>query len=108
MVKLNIGGHKYLTSRDTLFDGWSGDGCAFFKALLDGRFEAKLVNGDYLFIDRKGRYFEPILDYLRTGVWQLPGHLRKDERLVLAEAQFYGVEIKLWSSSPTSPFIRPS
>lgn len=35
----------------------------------------------FIFIDRNGKYFEPILDYLRTGEWLCPAHL--DEKTVL-------------------------
>lgn len=96
VVKLNIGGVRYITSKHTLLQ--DGAGGSFFSGLLSGRFSAEMVDGDYYFIDRNGRYFEPILDYLRTGVWDLPHHLKPDERLVLAEAQFYNI--------PISPYVK--
>ena len=92
VVKLNIGGHKYITSASTLVKEDN-----FFAGLLSGRFPSPKVGDQYYFIDRNGRYFEPILDYLRTGRWALPSHLQHDEKLVLAEAEFYGIKPKLYT-----------
>jgi hypothetical protein len=87
VVKLNIGGKRFATTVSTL----TQHGDNFFSGLLSGRVPSTKVN-DHYFIDRNGRYFEPILDYLRTGCWGLPSHLQNDEWLVLQEAEFYGVK----------------
>ena len=47
-----------------------------------------------LFIDRNGRYFEPILDYLRSGRVHIPADM--SEERVAEEANFFLV-------SPSSP-----
>jgi hypothetical protein len=67
IVKLNVGGHKYLTSRSTLLS----KGENLFTALLSGRIESNMTEAGYYFIDRNGRYFEPILDYFRTGIAEI-------------------------------------
>jgi hypothetical protein len=89
VVKLNVGGHSYVTTASTLTHGDDN----FFTSLLSGRVPSAKVDDAY-FIDRNGRYFEPVLDYLRTGRWVIPGHLQHDEKLVLAEAEFFGVKPK--------------
>jgi hypothetical protein len=43
----------------------------------------------YYFIDRNGKYFEPILDYLRCGELILPVGMRRDH--ILKEMEFYGI-----------------
>ncbi len=35
------------------------------------------------------RYFAPLLEYLRTGLWRVPPGF--DERTLLEEAQFFGI-----------------
>jgi hypothetical protein len=91
VVKLNIGGKRFVTTAETLTQRSQ---TGFFALLLAGRIPSTKVDDDHWFVDRNGRYFEPLLDYLRTGIWQLPGHLEKDERLVLVEADFYGIEVR--------------
>lgn len=48
------------------------------------------VVGAY-FIDRNGRFFEPILDFLRNGTLILPPQMSLES--VLVEANFYGIDV---------------
>lgn len=89
IIKLNIGGVKYWTTRSTLLA--SGDN--YFSALVDGRWKASLDEDGFIFIDRNGKYFEPILDYLRMGRWRCPPNL--DEGQLLEEAQFYSIDVNV-------------
>lgn len=66
IIKLNIGGFGYTTTRTTLLGKGRG-GETFFTALLSGRFHAPRDQHGAYFIDRDGQYFAPILTYLRTG-----------------------------------------
>lgn len=43
------------------------------------------------FIDRNGKYFEPLLDFLRTGELIIPEGM--SQRSVVLEANFYGIEL---------------
>lgn len=61
-MKLDIGGVRFKTTRQTL----TSQPQTFFEGLLSGRFEV-LEDDGYIFIDRDGRLFEPILRFLRTG-----------------------------------------
>ena len=53
-----------------LFYFLSSDQKSFFHALLGGNFPVLKDSKGYLFIDRNGKLFEPILDYLRSGTWK--------------------------------------
>lgn len=66
VVKLNIGGRKYVTTVKTLRG--QGKEINYFTALLGDQFAPPETDEKgYHFIDRNGSLFEPILDYLRTG-----------------------------------------
>ena len=95
IVKLNIGGTLYQTTADTLTRSHN-----FFSGLLDKAISStKDADGAY-FIDRNGRLFEPLLDYLRTGkLFILPGMSRA---AVLEEATFYSIELpesEMWTEN---------
>lgn len=66
IVQLNIGGVKFSTTQSTL-----SKSDYFTFILSDSRHLVKDNEGS-IFIDRNGSYFEPILHYLRTGVWKIP------------------------------------
>ena len=68
IVKINVGGFRYTTTRSTLLGGGGRVRAEnFFTALFSGRYpELQDQTGAY-FIDRDGQYFAPILTYLRTG-----------------------------------------
>lgn len=56
--------------------------------------------------DRNGRYFEPILDYMRTGSLVIPPGMSKE--LVLREATFYLPNMPGNSHSNSNYFARTS
>lgn len=85
MISLNIGGHRFLTTPATL-------------SSVPGSYFAKLVKNAALteqeiFIDRNGRVFEYVLDYLRcTRFGDTTLNMPSDERtlrLLSREAQFF-------------------
>jgi hypothetical protein len=92
IIDLNVGGYKFTTSRETL--------CrvpgSLFEALLSGRhdFPARQNQDGAYFIDRDGKHFHHILNFLRVGgnvVNPLP--LTPAEREELAvESDYYGLE----------------
>lgn len=88
VVKLNVGGTKYYTTKGTLVNPNSRN---FFTGMFSGKFPTVKDKEGHLFIDRNGRLFEPILEYLRTGKFHLFGF---DKEQVEAEAFFYGVKIE--------------
>lgn len=87
IVRLNIGGVHLCTTAATLLS--HGDN--FFSGLLSGRFSALTDETGAYFIDRSGRAFEPLLDYLRNGTLIIPPHVSLDA--VLVEAQYFLIDI---------------
>lgn len=84
LVKLNVGGVKYITTNTTL----ESIPESFFFGLLSGRLATTKIK-DYIFIDRNGTIFEYVLSYLRdTHSWQLPRNLELIEKIKI-EANFY-------------------
>jgi len=67
IIKLDIGGVRFKTSKSTLtnFD-------SYFKSMFSGRHAIELDEDGYIFIDRDGTYFHYILNYLRNGNILLP------------------------------------
>lgn len=87
LVKLNVGGHRFVTTRSTL----TRSGETFFNSLLSGRIPAIKDELDHYFIDRDGQYFAVLLEFLRTGELLVPPPLRREA--VLREAAFYLIEL---------------
>ncbi|GAM27045.1 hypothetical protein SAMD00019534_102200 [Acytostelium subglobosum LB1] len=87
LVKLNIGGTKYLTTRDTLLSAQS----TFFTALLSGSCGNAMDSDGHYFIDRDGDIFAHILSYMRTGYFNASDHIQQRRALIYREADFYGI-----------------
>ncbi|KAJ8028295.1 BTB/POZ domain-containing protein KCTD16 [Holothuria leucospilota] len=87
IVSLNVGGCSYTTSLSTLTKFKD----SLIAEMFTGKSESDLVvkdeEGRY-FIDRDGVLFRYILDYLRTGVLNLPDKFQEATRLY-DEARFY-------------------
>jgi len=95
-VKLNIGGTKFLTSKSTL----SSVGTNFFTKLLSEDMPSSRDEEGCYFIDRNGKTFQILLDFLRTGELIIPPTV--NERAVYLEADFYSIDL----SSTFCPSIR--
>jgi hypothetical protein len=100
LVNLNIGGYKFTTTKATLTS--SGDN--FFTGLLSSRIPTTVDPDGYHFVDSKytcivfiyqnvgdGKYFEPILEFLRTSQLIIPNYI--DVGCIYREAEFYGVDL---------------
>ena len=105
-IKLNVGGHHFITSVQTL----SKDPNSMLAAMFSGRFDMKPSEDGSFFIDRDGTHFRFILNYLRTGKLILPEGatvLKEFEK----EAEFYqiqGIIDELRSSEPTVQASKPT
>ncbi|KAH3767634.1 NY-REN-45 antigen [Pelomyxa schiedti] len=86
IVKLNIGGRKFVTTEGTLTS--VPEDC-FFNVLLKGKFSPIVDEEGSFFIDRDGTFFEPILTYLRTGQFSVPSGMSIDD--IYREVDFYGI-----------------
>jgi hypothetical protein len=87
IVKLNIGGRHFVTTKTTLLS--RGDN--FFKPLVMGEFSSLKDEQGAFFIDRNGDYFAPILDYLRCGNLIIPADLKLEA--IFEEASFYSIDL---------------
>ncbi len=116
MIKLNVGGKIFQTTKETLCSTGSG----FFRDLLSERTEtsessrSSQISRDSdgtIFIDRNPRYFEVLLDYLRSGELLESGEATSsNQRILQREAKFYGIDLpseekKSSSSDTTTPSI---
>ena len=94
LVKLNVGGKHYITTRSTL----SGCGENFFTQMLEHANSGKLTHETdekgYIFIDRNGELFEYVLDYLRNGTLICTKKMKLRKR-VEKELEFYGMRNSL-------------
>ena len=87
MVKLNVGGHYFTTSLQTLIK----DPNSMLAVMFSGEFDMKPAEDGAFFIDRDGTHFRFILYYLRTGQLSLPEGATALKELE-AEAKFYQIQ----------------
>ncbi|KAK2832835.1 hypothetical protein Q5P01_016724 [Channa striata] len=85
-VRLNVGGTLYYTTMQTLTKQDT-----MLKAMFSGRVEVLTENEGWILIDRCGKHFGTILNYLRDGAVPLPDSRRETDEL-LAEAKYYLVQ----------------
>ena len=97
-VKLNVGGHHFTTSLQTL----TKDPNSMLAAMFSGKFEMKPAEDGAFFIDRDGTHFRFILNYLRNGELILPDGAAFLKELE-AEAKFYQIQGILEELKPKAP-----
>ncbi|KAL6067120.1 BTB/POZ domain-containing protein kctd3, variant 2 [Balamuthia mandrillaris] len=85
IVKLNIGGHRFVTTRSTLLKVPN----TYFSILLGDKFSPMLDEEGAYFIDRDGTCFACILAFLRTGHLKVPEGISWEA--VLCEMEYYGM-----------------
>ena len=87
IVRLNVGGTKYITAKSTLQK--------YPQSMLGAMFRENIPlstdEDGYYFIDRCGHIFQYILQFLRCGKLVLPKHFNELE-LLQTEADFYQIE----------------
>ena len=97
-VKLNVGGHLFTTSLQTL----TKDPNSMLAAMFSGKFEMKPSEDGTFFIDRDGTHFRFILNYLRNGELILPDGATFLKELE-AEAKFYQIQGIVDELKPKTP-----
>lgn len=88
-VKLNIGGHLFMTSTFTL----TRDPDSMLAAMFSGRHALKQEDDSSYFLDRDGTHFRYILNFLRDGSFR-PGTLPTDRTFLnelLSEAEYFQI-----------------
>eukprot|EP01062_Namystynia_karyoxenos_P030965 TRINITY_DN23015_c0_g1_i1.p1 TRINITY_DN23015_c0_g1~~TRINITY_DN23015_c0_g1_i1.p1 ORF type:complete len:479 (+),score=115.42 TRINITY_DN23015_c0_g1_i1:146-1582(+) len=96
-VKLNVGGTHFDTSLQTLLSQPD----SMLAAMFSGRYQIQTDDQQRYFIDRDGKYFDIILNFLRDGsVGPIPDEHVRDR--VIREARFYTLEplLELLLQSP--------
>ncbi|XP_070545109.1 BTB/POZ domain-containing protein KCTD1-like [Ptychodera flava] len=86
MVRLDVGGKVYTTSLTTLTrypDSMLG-------AMFSGRFPVQTGHDGTCLIDRDGKLFRYVLNFLRTSKLNLPENFREYDQL-MDEAEFYQI-----------------
>ena len=86
-INLNIGGRRFTTSLQTL----TKDPDSMLAAMFSGKFEVKPSEDGAFFIDRDGKHFRFILNYLRDGELIVPEGATFLKELE-AEAKFYQIK----------------
>ncbi|XP_073983167.1 BTB/POZ domain-containing adapter for CUL3-mediated RhoA degradation protein 3 [Rhodnius prolixus] len=82
-VKLNIGGSLHYTTIGTLTKHDT-----MLRAMFSGRMEVLTDSEGWILIDRCGKHFGSILNFLRDGLVPLPDSCKETAEL-LAEAKYY-------------------
>ena len=85
-VKLNVGGSLHYTTIGTLTKNDN-----MLRAMFSGRLEVLTDADGWILIDRSGKHFGAILNFLRDGVVPLPENRRELAELH-AEAKYYCIE----------------
>ena len=99
IVKLNVGGQYFTTSRQTLIS----DPNSMLAAMFSGRHKQETTGDGSFFIDRDGTHFRFILNYLRDRKLILPEGATFLKELE-AEAKFYQLQGILDALKPKEPF----
>jgi len=86
IVKLNVGGRVFLTTKSTLTDS----GINMLSAMIQHSNPAQLIDGHY-FIDRDPETFRWILSYLR-GSKVLPPKESNEMALLKEEAEYFALD----------------
>lgn len=92
IIKLSIGGKEFKTTRGTLVADQKSMLARMFEKTDDSAIlpaASKDENGAY-FIDRDPRYFNVVLNFLRTGVVEINETI--DLNFLLLEANYYGID----------------
>eukprot|EP01084_Bolivina_argentea_P004619 8786_1 len=86
-ITLNVGGTKYCTTLSTLCK----DENSMLAKMFGGTFSTKPSKDGSYFIDRNGKYFEYILDFLRDGILIIPDSADRKYIInkLLMESNFY-------------------
>ena len=108
IIKLNVGGKLFTTKRSTLqkYD-------TMLSRKFSGDFDAEYdEESDSYFIDRSGKHFEHILNYLRTGKLIIPAPFSQNPRFddlfyreLFEEAQYFQIGTLIDILNPENVYL---
>ena len=88
MIKLNVGGTIFITTKDSLLNIEN----TLFEAIIkDPEFSDNYIKYEELFFDRSPEYFGYILNYIRTGKINYNMFNDNSLKLILEEARYYNI-----------------
>jgi len=87
LIRLNVGGERYTTTRATL----TRYPRSMLGAMFSGTLATSVDEHGCFFIDRDGPMFRHVLNFLRSGRLALPSDFRQLDQLAV-EADFYQIE----------------
>jgi len=90
IIELNVGGHQFTTSEFILLNPIEPN--SLLKAMFSGRYDIEKDEGGNYFINRDGRQFHYILNYLRDPSKFVVPARAKATRELLVEAEYYQLE----------------
>ena len=103
IIRLDVGGHKFTTSLQTL----TSVPDTYFASLFSGRFALTPNAEGAYFIDRDGSHFRHVLNFMRAPVeegYTLSCDLTEGQRGELkAELEFYGLLDRMMPTPPPAP-----
>ena len=88
LIKLSVGGSKFITTRATLSKS------GYFRAVLSGNFAAPPQDDGYLFIDRDPVIFGYLLKYMRSDYVSIPTNRLQEVNL---ETKYLQIDLDLSS-----------
>ncbi|KAK9206283.1 hypothetical protein WN943_016558 [Citrus x changshan-huyou] len=94
MVRLNIGGKKFYTTIDTLT---RREPESMLAAMFSGRHTVFQDSEGYIFVDRDGKHFRHILNWLRDGA--VPTLTESKFLELLREAEYYQLLDGIWGTA---------
>ncbi|KAJ5076449.1 btb/poz domain-containing adapter for cul3-mediated rhoa degradation protein family member [Anaeramoeba ignava] len=88
-IKINVGGKIFETLTTTL-SKWKN---SKFEEIITNQKQFPIINDGIIFFDRNPKYFEIILDYLRTSEVTIPKKLNNKEGLsrLIKESKYYSI-----------------
>lgn len=86
ILSLNVGGSRYQLTRDT------AGRIPFFRPLLEGRFDSALDDDGFIFVDRCGKLFGHLLQYVRSNRRPNRRITEQCREELLAECDFFGCD----------------
>jgi hypothetical protein len=91
-LHLDVGGYLYTSSLETLINSKSSNNCSKLSKMFDGTLPIVYDSmKQRYFIDRDGKLFRHVLNFMRTNCLNLSNNF-EDHAALLCEAEYYEIE----------------
>eukprot|EP01129_Flabellula_baltica_P007192 TRINITY_DN2767_c0_g1_i2.p1 TRINITY_DN2767_c0_g1~~TRINITY_DN2767_c0_g1_i2.p1 ORF type:complete len:376 (+),score=81.31 TRINITY_DN2767_c0_g1_i2:40-1167(+) len=99
IIYLNIGGYNYTTDLYTIYRHHPN----YFVDIIEGEKEVLIDDQGRYFINRPGKYFKPILEFMIIGEVVIDEEINK--KALVREARFYGIDFPLDETHESLSFV---